>query len=64
MMITQDTTEHGTQLEFRLRGQQAIQTEEFWGLDNGLRAREYLTGTDLIKTTDYHRYVPIQRNKD
>lgn len=64
MKSVKDPLEYGTQLDFRLKNEHEIRVQEFWGEDNGLRAREYITGTELIKSTNYHRFIPIQRNRD
>lgn len=55
-------TEYGTQLEFLLMERREMQHQEFWGIGHAERAMDYLRSSNLLETTQTHKFSPLQRD--
>lgn len=53
--------EYGTFLEFRMKGEDRIMREEFWGIDHSARAQGYMLESDLKEKIDMHRFGSLHK---
>ena len=54
--------EYGTMLEYRLKGQEKVASQEFWGIGHSERAIDYLVNSNLKETTVNHKFSPLSRD--